>query len=255
MEPAFAKKSLGQHFLKDQAAIQRIVEALPAGTRAMEIGPGLGALTEPLLERVAHLVVIEKDRRFAEHWQERARSCSNLEVEHGDILTSLGKLVERFQPEWIVGNLPYNISGPLTAKLAGIALPGGMVLMYQREVANRILARHGRQYGGLSVQVQHHYNTRRLITLPPGAFSPAPKVHSTVILFSSHGRRPPCEFDALQEVVREGFAHRRKTIANNFKGKLSGADWMELVIDPGFRPEQLDYMAWTRIAKRLKLEL
>ncbi|MDQ7011768.1 MAG: 16S rRNA (adenine(1518)-N(6)/adenine(1519)-N(6))-dimethyltransferase RsmA [Mariprofundaceae bacterium] len=248
-----AKKSLGQHFLKDAQAIRRIVETVPTGARVMEIGPGPGALTEPLLKHVSCFVVIEKDRRFAEAWQQRATELPNLLVEHGDVLTGLDRLVEKFRPEWIVGNLPYNISGPLMAKLAATPLKGGMVLMFQREVAERILAKpFGRTYGRLSVLARHHYDVKRLLTLPPGAFSPPPKVHSVVVVLRAHGRRPPCTFEALQEAVRQGFAHRRKTIANNFRGVLSGTDWMEMVIDPDSRPERLDYMAWTRIAKRLR---
>ncbi|MFQ5581684.1 MAG: 16S rRNA (adenine(1518)-N(6)/adenine(1519)-N(6))-dimethyltransferase RsmA [Mariprofundaceae bacterium] len=248
-----AKKALGQHFLNDPQAIRRIVEAVPSGARVMEIGPGLGALTEPLLKHVSRLAVIEKDRRFAEQWQQRAKEVPKLLVEQGDVLTEEDKLIGRFQPEWIVGNLPYNISGPLMAKLAATPLAGGMVLMFQREVAERILAKpFNKTYGRLSVLVRHHYDVKRLLKLPPGAFAPPPQVHSAVVVLTAHGRRPPCTFDALQEAVRQGFAHRRKTIANNFRGVLTGADWMEMVIDPDSRPERLDYMAWTRIAKRLQ---
>ncbi len=247
-----AKKSLGQHFLRDHSAIRRIAGAISVGATAIEIGPGPGAITEALLARVARLAVIEMDDRFAARWQEAAGSNTALSVIHGDVMQELDAAVAALQPEWIVGNLPYNLSGPLTAKLAAHRLSGGMVLMYQREVAERIAAGPGsKTYGGLSVLARHYYDVKRLLTLPPGAFAPPPKVHSAVILLTPHGRLPACDYAALQQTVRRGFAHRRKTIANNFRGAISPDQFEEIGIDPGRRPEQLDYDAWVRIALQL----
>ncbi len=247
-----AKKSLGQHFLKDRQAVHRMIHMLPETASAIEIGPGPGALTESLLLRVAKLTVIEMDDRFAEHWLNISISNPVLSVIHGDVMEELELVAASCGPDWIVGNLPYNISGPLTAKLAGLSLTGGMVLMYQREVAARIAADAGsKTYGGLSVLVRHYYNVRRLLTLPPGAFAPPPKVHSAVIILTPHGKKPPCSYTLLQQTVRQGFTHRRKTINNNFKGRFSTEQWESIDINPRFRPEQLDYMAWTRIALAL----
>ena len=246
------KKALGQHFLKDRRAISLIAGAIPEGSSAIEIGPGLGAITDALLDRAGSLTVIEKDDRFASYWSEVARTRSHLSVVHGDVLDLLEKTVEKSAADWVVGNLPYNISGPLTARLAALTLSGGMVLMYQKEVADRIVSGPGgRTYGSLSVMVRHHYEPRRLLVLPPGAFSPPPKVHSAVITLTPHHRKPPCDIRALEATLREGFRHRRKTIANNFKGKLKLVDWMELVIDPDTRPERLAYPKWAAIARRL----
>jgi len=248
-----AKKALGQHFLKDRQAIRRIAEAIPVGAGIIEIGPGPGAITEALLERAGWLAVIEMDDRFAAHWQQVADANSALSVIHGDVMQLLETTVEQRHPDWIAGNLPYNLSGPLTAKLAGLKLSGGMVLMYQREVANRIVADPGNKvYGGLSVLVRHYYEVKKLLTLPPGAFAPPPKVHSAVIMLTPHGRTPPCQYPELQQTVRKGFAHRRKTITNNFRGVLSAEDFVALDIDPKARPEQLDYAAWARIALACK---
>jgi 16S rRNA (adenine1518-N6/adenine1519-N6)-dimethyltransferase len=247
-----AKKALGQHFLKSEKAIRMIVEAIPEGASAIEIGPGPGAITSQLVDRLSALTVIEKDNRFAEYWQQCADERENLTVVHGDVLDLLEKIVEKSAADWVVGNLPYNISGPLTARLAALSLSGGMVLMYQKEVADRIVSGPGgRTYGSLSVMVRHHYEPKRLLVLPPGAFSPPPKVHSAVITLTPHHRRPPCDIRALEATLREGFRHRRKTIANNFKGKLKPVDWFELVIDPNTRPEQLAYPKWAAIARRL----
>ena len=243
------RKSLGQHFLVSQMAIRNIVEAIPRGKRVLEIGPGGGAITEPLLQRSEELVVIEKDDRFANLWRERAKDEPALTCVHADILAALDARVRGHQPQWIAGNLPYNISGPLSAALFAHRLPGGMVLMYQREVGNRITADPGsKTYGGLSVLARHFYDVRRLLTLPPGAFLPPPKVHSVVLLLTPHGRRPTCMYVELQQTVRRGFAHRRKTIANNFRDALDTEDWRGLGIDPKTRPEQLNYGAWARLA-------
>ena len=249
---ARAKKSLGQHFLTDRSAIGRIVAAVPEGSSVIEIGPGRGAITEALLPRVQTLTLIEKDDELAAMWEERATHATSLQLVHGDVLALLDDTVAAIRPDWICGNLPYNISGPLSAKLFAHALSGGMVLMYQREVADRIATQAGsRACGGLSVLARHFYVVKRLLVLPPGAFSPPPKVHSAVLLLTPHGRTPACDYDALQQIVRRGFAHRRKTIANNFKSEMTREDWSSLSIDAGLRPEQLDYAAWARLASLL----
>lgn len=248
-----AKKALGQHFLVDQQAIRRIAGAIDDRADIIEIGPGPGAITEVLLARASHLTVIEMDDRFAARWQQHAQSHPALSVVHGDVMKVLKATVADKQPQWIAGNLPYNLSGPLTATLAGIPLSGGMVLMYQREVAERICAGPGsKTYGGLSVLVRHFYDVKRLLTLPPGAFSPPPKVLSAVVVLTPHHRTPPCDYGILQQTVRKGFAHRRKTIFNNFRGALDADAFTAININPGLRPEQLDYAAWARLALRLQ---
>jgi 16S rRNA (adenine1518-N6/adenine1519-N6)-dimethyltransferase len=243
-----ANKALGQHFLVSEKAIRTIAEAVPVGETAVEIGPGPGAITNSVLARVKHLTIIEKDDRFAEFWQEKTGEHPNLSVAHGDVMQLLDDVVAKDQPQWIVGNLPYNISGPLTAALAAHSLSGGMVLMYQREVGQRITAEPGTKiYGGLSVLVRHFYEPKKLITLPPGAFNPPPKVHSMVIRLLPHGKTPLCAYEDLQKTVRQGFAHRRKTIFNQFRGQLIQEDYLSIDIDPKKRPEQLGYDDWVRI--------
>ncbi len=246
----WAKKSLGQHFLRDRRAIARIVRSIPAAAAVMEIGPGPGALTEQLLAKAGRLTLIEADERFAALWS--GHTDPRLHVVHADVLDVLETVVGQQRPEWIVGNLPYNISGPLTARLAALHLVGGMVLMYQREVAERLLAAPGdKARGGLSVLVRHHYEVRRLLSLPPGAFVPSPKVRSAVLLFAPRPEALPCGYAALQRAVRQGFGHRRKTLANNFRGLLTAEDWHALDIDAGLRPQELDDLAWARLACHL----
>ena len=248
-----ANKALGQHFLVSQKAIRTIAEAIPVGETAIEIGPGPGAITTSVLERVKHLTIIEKDDRFAEFWQKKTSEHLNLSVAHGDVMELLDDVVTQDNPQWIVGNLPYNISGPLTASLASFSLSGGMVLMYQREVGQRITAEPGSKvYGGLSVLVRHFYHPKKLIILPPGAFNPPPKVHSMVIQLLPHGKEPKCAYDDLQKTVRQGFAHRRKTIYNQFRGQLTQEDYLSIGLDPKKRPEQLAYDDWVQITLLLK---
>jgi len=249
MNSAGARKSLGQHFLISQPAIHRIAESIPPGKTVLEIGPGRGAITEPLLRRSAKIVVIEKDDRFAAVWSARSEDEPALSCVHADVLAVLDAQIHKHQPQWIAGNLPYNISGPLSAALFAQHVSGGMVLMYQREVGNRIMADPGsKTYGGLSVLARYFYHVKCLLTLPPGAFSPPPKVHSVVLLLTPHGRKSICAYTELQQAVRKGFNHRRKTIANNFRDILTAWDWINLDIDPKTRPEQLDYDAWARLS-------
>ncbi len=247
-----AKKALGQHFLRDQQAIARIVSALPSGVSGLEIGPGRGAITTPLRQRCTTLVVIEKDDALATHWQQQTTEDAAFHVAHGDVMTLLEAVVHQHHPQWIVGNLPYNISGPLTAKLVSLEMIEGMVLMYQREVADRIAAApgSGRSCGGISVISRFYWDIDRLCTLPPGAFSPPPKVHSAVLRFTRNDRPGnPEGFLRLQKCVRVGFAHRRKTIRNNFRHEaLTPEQWARCGIDPSVRPETLDIAQWMALA-------
>ncbi|RMH52762.1 MAG: ribosomal RNA small subunit methyltransferase A [Zetaproteobacteria bacterium] len=249
-----ARKSLGQHFLVDRRAITAIVSAIPEGSSVLEIGPGRGALTRPLLRRAGRLVVIEKDDRLAAEWQRVAEEWAGLRVIHGDVMEELEATLCRHRPDWIVGNLPYNISGPLTARLVARTLPGGMVLMYQKEVADRIGAEPGcgRGCGAIGVISRYCWRITRLLRLPPGAFAPPPRVHSAVLRFTPNGRSFDAEaFAALQRCVRTGFAHRRKTIANNLRGRIEPEMLRGCGIDPALRPEQLTQAQWLRLAAAL----
>ncbi len=253
MQTYQTKKSLGQHFLRDKNAIQRIVQQLPKDSCVLEIGPGSGAITQPLRQHCQQLTVLEKDDRFANLWQQEAEHDAHFSLVHGDVMDVLETAIKQQPYTWIVGNLPYNISGPLTAKLANIALQGGMVLMYQREVANRLLAEPGeRGCGGLSVLVRYFYTVKRLLSLPPGAFSPPPKVHSTVICLQAHHHQHTIAFEPLQKTVRRGFAHRRKTIFNQFRGLLHDEDWQQVGIAKGLRPEALSQHQWIQLAAYLE---
>ena len=247
-----ARKRFGQNFLHDPNIIRRIVDAIaPAeGDTVVEIGPGLGALTEPLMQRVPRLHVIEIDRdliaRLREHPAER------LVIHEGDALkfdfSTVGCELK------VVGNLPYNISTPLLFHLAGFAeWVSEMTFMLQKEVVERMVAAPGSSdYGRLSVMLQYRFEMLRLFDVPPGAFRPAPKVTSAIVRMAP---KPPAALDAvdeelLGEVVGAAFGQRRKTLRNTLKGLVDATDFEALGIDAGLRAERLALAEFVAIANR-----
>jgi len=182
-----ARRRFGQHFLHDRHYIERIVAAVSpqAGERIVEIGPGRGALTLALLDIVGELDVIEIDRDLAAYLDERCRTLGDLRVHTGDVLeTDLRNLCPDAETKLrVIGNLPYNISTPLLFHLMGqIGCIRDMIFMLQREVAERIAASPGgADYGRLSVMIQYHCDANILFAVPPGAFSPPPRVDSAVV--------------------------------------------------------------------------
>lgn len=219
-----AKPRLGQNFLRDDRAAQRIVAALGdvSGQTVVEIGPGRGAITEILAPLAGHVLAVELDCELALALRSRF-SPARLTVVEQDVLAFdfAGAAARSGARLRVVGNLPYYITSPILLKLAqSHAALDLAVLMVQREVADRVTAAPGsRDYGVLSVAVQMHGPVEPLFTLPPAAFSPPPQVHSTVFRwrfaprFSELGVQP----DAFLRFVRQAFAQKRKTLANNLR--------------------------------------
>lgn len=245
------RKRLGQHFLVDRRTIERIVAAIDPqrAEHIVEIGPGLGALTEPLLECVEHLHVVELDRDLSGRLRERY-PAERLAVHQADAL--------RFDfatlpvPLRIVGNLPYNISTPLLFHVAPAAARCvDLHFMLQQEVVDRMVAKPSDpEYGRLSVMLQYRFGLERLFTVAPGAFRPSPKVHSAFVRLIP---RPFSELRALNElgfakVVAQAFSMRRKTLRNALYGMISASDLAALGIDPGVRAETLPVAAFVTIA-------
>ncbi len=261
------RKRVAQHFL-ERPWVERLVAALDARPTDtfIEIGPGRGALTHPLAARVPRLLAIEIDRDLAAAL--KATAPENVEVVEGDVLRQdLAALVTRGgalpadSRLRVVGNLPYNISSPVLFKLMDVGtLPiVDATLMLQREVADRLLAQPGsRDYGRLTVLATRHATIARLFNLPPGAFRPAPAVHSSVVRLTFH---PPAadvhDADLFERLVRELFSHRRKTLLNALKPLASsrGADANQMLasaeIDGTRRPETLDLTELARLANAL----
>jgi 16S rRNA (adenine1518-N6/adenine1519-N6)-dimethyltransferase len=246
------RKRFGQHFLHDPAVLQRIVEAIdPArGDVVVEIGPGEGALTRPLLGRLDHLTVIEIDRDLSARLVEEF-PADRLTVICADALDHDFSAFPAGTR--IVGNLPYNISTPILFHLARYAdRVRDMHFMLQREVVERMVARHSTPaYGRLSVMLQTRFAMKKLFNVAPGAFRPPPKVDSAVVRLVPLARKPDCDEALLEKIVREAFSARRKTLRNALP--LSAADYGVLGIDPGLRPENLspaDYVRITRACAR-----
>jgi len=238
------KPKLGQHFLSDRHAAETIVEALGkiSDQVVIEIGPGRGAITELLLPKAGHLITIELDHVLAAQMRLKYSRFTNLEVVEGDFLrieipTLLhhkpGLLIDRIpgQPVQmtarVVGNIPYYITSDILLKLFDCHKHfNRFVLMMQKEVADRILAKPGSSdYGLLSATAQLYTKVEKILTLPPGAFNPPPKVHSMVLRFETAPR-----FEELQvpesdfiEFLKISFAQKRKTIVNNLKANYSDA--------------------------------
>ena len=255
------KPKLGQNFLVDSEAIQRIAASICdlASRTVVEIGPGRGAITNELAARAAHVVAVELDRELAAalRVQFLLDKAARVTVVEQDILCfDFEKARAEFaaaseaagQRLLVVGNLPYGITSPILLKLAAShAALDRAVLMVQREVADRVVAQPGsRDYGLLSVTVQMYGPAERLFTLPPSSFSPQPEVHSTVFRwrFAPRFAELGVEEAGFLRFVRQCFHQKRKTLANNLRaaGHSPAAIVAALdqsVIDPMARAEAL----------------
>jgi 16S rRNA (adenine1518-N6/adenine1519-N6)-dimethyltransferase len=208
------RKRFGQHFLVDQALIDAIVREIAPrpGDPLVEIGPGLGALTQPLLERCGALTVIELDRDLAARWRQR----QGVTVVESDVLkVDVGALADAAgQPLRLVGNLPYNISTPILFHLLPIA---GRVrdqhFMLQKEVVERMAAAPGgKDYGRLSVMLQWRYDIESVLDVPPEAFDPPPRVDSAVVRMRPLAQPPAVDEELLSDLVTVAFSQRRKLL-------------------------------------------
>jgi len=250
------RKRFGQNFLVSPGVIDKIVEAIAprAGDTVVEIGPGLGALTEPLLERIKHLHVVEIDRDLIERLRQRFPP-ERLTIHAGDALAFDFGALKSDGPLKIVGNLPYNISSPLLFHLADYAdVVSEMHFMLQKEVVDRMVAAPGGDYGRLSVMLQYRYSMERLFIVPPGAFNPAPKVDSAVV------RMIPLKVGAgetaldeslFARLVQAAFSQRRKMLRNTLK-EFGGESLLEARgIAPTARAETLAVADFVRLANVL----
>jgi 16S rRNA (adenine1518-N6/adenine1519-N6)-dimethyltransferase len=253
-----AKKQLGQHFLHERRYIERIVLAVDPrpGQRIVEIGPGQGAITLPLLERCGALTVIEFDRDLITPLSEAAHGHGDLTILHKDVLqVDFSRLAADGPPLRLVGNLPYNISSPiLFHALEHCGSIEDMHFMLQKEVVDRMGAGPGSKvYGRLSVMLQAACRVEPLFDVPPGAFRPPPKVDSAVVRLRP---RPAGEIRiadrALYErLVREAFGQRRKTVRNALSG-LCPADAIAAAgLDPQARAEQWSVADFVRLCNSL----
>jgi len=252
------RKRFGQNFLHDEGVIRGIIAAIhpKAGEKMAEIGPGLGALTAPLLETLGTLEVIELDRDLIPHLQQQFASTGELHIHNTDALKfDFCSLLAKGELLRVAGNLPYNISTPLIFHLlAQSHCIRDMHFMLQKEVVERLAAAPGSgDYGRLSVMVQYHCRVEQLFTVPPGAFSPPPKVYSAIVRLTPYTEKPVTVKDeaCLSRLVAQAFGQRRKTLRNNLKPLLDSATIESLGIDPGRRPETLSLKEFAALADAL----
>jgi 16S rRNA (adenine1518-N6/adenine1519-N6)-dimethyltransferase len=254
MKGHVARKRFGQNFLVDRGVIAAIVATIAPqrSDTLVEIGPGLGALTEPLLARLDHLHVVEIDRDLIARLH-RQHAPEMLTVHAGDALAfdfaTIGSDLR------LVGNLPYNISTPLLFHLAEY---GGIVrdmhFMLQKEVVERMVAEPGdSEFSRISVMLQYRFHLEWLLDVPPDSFDPPPRVQSAVVRLIP---KDVAELNArsqekLSQVVRIAFSQRRKMLRNTLKGALSETGFAELGIDPTCRPEDISVADYVRIANYL----
>ena len=249
------RKRFGQHFLHERGVIERILRALqPApGDRFVEIGPGEGALTLPLLAEAGRLTAIELDRDLIPVLRERARSVGELNLIEADALTVDFDALAQGDRLRLVGNLPYNISTPLLFHaLHHAGAIRDMHFMLQKEVVQRMAAASGsKTYGRLSVSLQSRCRVEHLFDVAPGAFRPPPKVDSAIVRVVPLERPPldPVEQDALDRVLRAAFAQRRKTLRNALRGVAGDADLESCGIDPGARAEDVPVARYVALAR------
>ena len=255
-----AKKRFGQNFLVDAGIIERILHSIKPqpDDHIVEIGPGLGALTQPLLNTVTRLDVIELDRDVIPVL-EKLEGSSKLCIHNTDVLdfnfTEFVRTHFRQCKLRIIGNLPYNISTAVLFHLiAHRNVIEDMHFMLQKEVVERIAAATGsHDYGRLSVMLQLYYNVCPLFAVAPQCFRPVPRVDSAIIRLTP---RPEAaitadEHNSFEDLVRQSFSQRRKTLKNTLKGLCTTEQMLAAGVDPGKRPQQLDISDYIRLYREL----
>ena len=255
----YARKRFGQNFLNDQYIIDSIVSAIhPQRSEALvEIGPGLGALTEPVGERLDALTVVELDRDLAARLQTHPFLGPKLTIYQQDAMTfDFAALAqEKGQPLRVFGNLPYNISTPLMFHL--FSYTGSikdMHFMLQKEVVNRLVAGPGsKAYGRLSVMAQYYCQVIPVLEVPPHSFTPPPKVDSAVVRLVpfTEPPHPVSDIRVLSRITTEAFGKRRKTLRNSLGYLFAAGALDELGIDAGLRAENVSVAQYCQLANWL----
>lgn len=251
-----AKKSFGQHFLHQQATINRIVDLFDPkpDQKIVEIGPGRGALTKELLSRIDRLEAVELDFELVSMLKAMFTNNQGFTVHHADALKfDFSRLKVDEQRLRIIGNLPYNISTPILFHLIHFGhIISDMLFMLQKEVVDRLVAKIGtKDYGRLTVMVSWRCQVKREFNIKPGAFIPPPKVNSSMVHLQPR-RQPLCDVGDtahFEKIVREAFGKRRKTLRNALRDVVTEKDFNLAGINPQLRPEQLSLEQFALLSK------
>ena len=249
-----ARKRFGQNFLHDQALIERIIAHINPSSddHVVEVGPGLGAITFPLLDRLQRLNVIEIDRDLVARLQRK--NLPNLIIHESDVLKVDWQQLADGRSIRVVGNLPYNIGTPLLLNLLDQrAHVQDIHAMLQKEVVDRLSANSGtRAFGRLSVMMQSCFEIEPLLDVPPESFNPPPKVQSAVVRLVPRADAPDAQtIVRLSDATRLAFANKRKTLRNNLKSILSVEQLQNADLDPQARAETLSLDQFLLLAKML----
>ncbi len=248
-----ARKRFGQHFLVDQGVLHHIAQqcanGVPKGGTVIEIGPGLGALTQPLLDQLGRLTAIEIDRDLAAKLQKRFGEALTL-IQADALAVDFSAFAA---PYAIVGNLPYNISSPLLISLIDCANQvSHQVFMLQKEVVLRMVAAHGcAEYGRLSVMLQAYYTMQYCFEVPPEAFDPPPRVHSAVVRMTPIPKPLVTSRKVLEQVLVQAFTQRRKMLRSYFLPWLKTQGVTESLLEPTARAEQISVATWIDLANQV----
>ena len=245
-----AKKKYGQNFLVDKGVINKIIEAInPSNSeKILEIGPGLGALTSQILNKIDHIDVVEIDPDMIKALQEKIPS-SNITIFPLNILEMSNETIAKYDK--VIGNLPYYISSEILLKMIKtIKNQKDIHFMLQKEVAERIASStHSKSYGRLSVMLQYFFNIELLFDIQPEAFSPAPKITSSLVRLIpiiNHENKVR-DINSFEKLLKISFSQKRKTIKNNLKPILNNDDLNILKINPQDRAEMLSLSDFVRI--------
>lgn len=251
------RKRFGQHFLSDQMIVERIVASLAPrpGDHLIEIGPGQGALTLPVLKRHKFLEAVELDKDLIPDLKERVKRAGELQIYESDVLDfDFASIKKDGRLLRVFGNLPYNISTPLIFHLLTyVPIIKDMLFMLQKEVAERLAAKpRTEHYGRLSVMVQYHCDVELLFDVPPQAFFPPPKVESSIVRLVPLANHRPLAKDEekFAAIVKQAFGQRRKTLRNSLKNLVASEVWERANLSASARPEELsvqDFIALSNI--------
>ena len=241
-----AKKKFGQNFLVDHNVINQIISEIKfdASKTFLEIAPGKGALTRELIKKINPLTIIEIDVDMINILKQI--NSTNLEIIQIDVL----KLDEQFFNKFniVIGNLPYYISSEIIFKLLPIKQITNMYFMFQREVADRLIAQIGTKDNSILTNlVNFYFDTEKLIDVNPNAFEPAPKVKSSFIKLTRHNKYNEFVYEQYKKIVKASFKFKRKNLKNNLKNILSEKDFDSLQLDPTSRAEDLSVEDFLKI--------
>jgi 16S rRNA (adenine1518-N6/adenine1519-N6)-dimethyltransferase len=249
-----ARKRFGQNFLRSAAVIERIVLIIDPqpGDELVEVGPGQGALTFPLLRQIGRMTAIELDRDLAAGLRVAASRYGDLNLIEADALRVDLTALAAGRRLRMIGNFPYNISTPLLFFLMDhLPVIADIHCMLQKEVVERMAANHGnKDYGRLSVMLQARCQIENMLEVPGSAFEPVPKVDSAIARLTPLAVQPDlATLDALDRIVRAGFAQRRKTLTNSMRGVVDAAQLEQVGLSAGLRAEQISVAQFLALAR------